>query len=107
MLTAEARACALALSTTIRETQDPDALWVLATQDLITLQAETRLPWSVCSKLTQYARCRWWAAHWLAQRRGKALRREQALVAFHARYFAALQRRRTPATTGATRCNLA
>jgi hypothetical protein len=83
---------ALALYDLVRQETSPARLESFAVQDLIRLQATTGLPWSVCARLCQVARCRFWAQRYAHAKQLQKMRRERKLLASHARYFTALQR---------------
>lgn len=83
---------ALTLYTLVRQETTPARLVAFTCTDPIRLQGTTHLPWSVCVRLTQYARCRYaWACH-VTDRQIHRARREHKLMASHDTYFAGLKR---------------
>jgi hypothetical protein len=96
----EDRRQALALYTLTRQETDLARLARLAAQDSIALQATTGLPWSVCIRLAQVARCRYGAQRAAEDKDMQQVRRERRILAGHVRYFTRLASEERRAAVG-------
>ena len=92
-MTPDATRRAVDLYTLARQTTDPDSLLAFANQDPFRLMGTTQLPWSVCLRLTQYARRRYWAALYTKAGKRTQARIERRQMVSHAAYFGRLKQR--------------